>query len=165
MGVGEGLGYAVNLPLAPFTDDETYLWAFRETVIPLIAAFQPDVVVSQLGVDTHRQDPLAHLSLTTQGYAAVVKELKNLAPRWLALGGGGYEMGVVARAWALAFGVMAGKDWPDEIPLEYQERYGLKRLRDEGQNPNTHVPQEKAQRFAQASVEEIKKRVFPFHRL
>ncbi|UCG24610.1 MAG: acetoin utilization protein AcuC [Chloroflexota bacterium] len=66
-GAGDGQGYSVNLPLPPYTDDETYLWAFGQVVPPLVERFSPDVVVTQLGVDTHYRDPLASLALTSLG--------------------------------------------------------------------------------------------------
>lgn len=156
IGVGPGRGYAANLPLAPFTDDEVYLWAFREIVPPLVAAFGPDIVVSQLGTDTHYLDPLAHLCLTTKGYEAVVSEIKALDPRWIALGGGGYSLDVVPRAWTLAYGVMLGRDFPDELPPAYAREYGPERLRDrEGPHLDEGL-REEARRYAQSGVEELK---------
>ena len=129
-GAGRGKGYCVNIPLPPYTDDERYLWAFREIVLPLLNRFTADVVVTQLGVDTHIQDPLANLALTTEGQSALFSTLAELAPKWLALGGGGYAMDVVPRAWTLALGVMAGIHWPEELPPGYQARYGGRWLHD-----------------------------------
>ena len=129
-GHGVGDGFCVNVPLPPHTDDETYLWAFNQVVPPLLARFSADIVVTQLGVDTHILDPLANLALTTNGQQALFQALSNLAPHWLALGGGGYDIGVVPRAWTLAFGVMAGIDLPEELPPEYQARYGGRWLSD-----------------------------------
>jgi acetoin utilization protein AcuC len=133
IGTGTGRGYSVNVPLAPYTGDEVYLWAFREVVPSLVRQFAPDVLVTQLGIDTHYRDPLTQLKLTTQGYFAVVAELKTLADEighWLALGGGGYAVDVVPRAWALAYGLMAEQDFPDELPPEYSARYDSGRLHD-----------------------------------
>lgn len=129
-GAGPGLGYSVNVPLPPYLDDDLYLWAFRQVVPPLVERFSPDIVVTQLGVDTHVRDPLANLALTTDGHEALFHELDSLAPRWLALGGGGYDIGVVPRSWALALGVMAGHRWPLELPVAYRSRYGGTWLRD-----------------------------------
>ncbi len=156
IGEGPGRGYSANLPLAPFTDDEVYLWAFREIVPPLVEAFGPDIVVSQLGTDTHYLDPLAHLCLTTRGYEAVVREIKALAPRWIALGGGGYALDVVPRAWTLAYGVMLGRDFPDELPSAYARKYGPGRLRDRGGPHLDEGLREEARRYAQRGVEELK---------
>ena len=123
IGEGEGEGFSVNLPLAPYTDDEIYLWAFRETVIPILESFAPDVLCTQLGVDTHYQDPLTHMCLTTHGYIAVIEEIAGRFPRWVALGGGGYHLTVVPRAWTLAFARMVGVEAPERIPKSQARRY------------------------------------------
>jgi len=165
MGTGPGRGYAVNLPLAPYTDDDTYLWAFQEVVPPLIERFHPDILVSQLGVDTHYLDPITHMSLTTSGYTRVVEAVSRLCPRWLALGGGGYDMGAVARCWTLAYGVMAGQEWPDEVPPAYRESYGLAYLRDREGPQLTEAARHQARRFAEVTVASLHRQVFPLHGL
>jgi acetoin utilization protein AcuC len=123
-GTGAGRGSSFNLPLPAGTDDESYLWAFDQIVPPAIERFAPDLVVTQLGVDTHAADPLAALRLSTRGQQAVFRRLAALAPRWLALGGGGYNLDVVPRAWALALAVMEGVELPDELPAGFRARYG-----------------------------------------
>lgn len=130
-GAGAGVGYSVNVPLPPYTDDESYLWAFQQLVPPLLGRFNADFVVTQLGVDTHAKDPLANLLLSTAGHTALFEALDKLAPRWLALGGGGYDITVVPRSWSLAFGVMAGLDLPDPLPAGYAHHYGGIFLRDQ----------------------------------
>jgi acetoin utilization protein AcuC len=122
IGEGKGEGYSVNIPFLPNTDDETYLWAFEEIVPPLIQAFQPDVVVTQLGVDTFYNDPLTNLHLSIFGFEKVVRRIKDLAPRWVALGGGGYDVSNVARAWTLAWAVMNGIELSDQLPESYLEK-------------------------------------------
>jgi acetoin utilization protein AcuC len=130
-GRGEGEGYSVNVPLPPHTDDEIYLWAFRKVVPPLIERFEPDVLVSQLGVDTHYRDPLTHLALTTHGHQALFGALAALTPgRWLACGGGGYNLDVVPRSWTLAFGVMSEQTFADALPASYRTQYGGRWLHD-----------------------------------
>ncbi|MCS7207212.1 MAG: acetoin utilization protein AcuC [Dehalococcoidia bacterium] len=165
IGVGKGRGYAVNVPLAPYTDDETYLWAFREVVPPLINAFCPDVLATQLGIDTHRDTPITHMKMTVQGFIAVVRDLQALARgRWLAFGGGGYDLSAVARGWAWAYAVMVGMDLPDTIPASFQERYGIRRLQDDPQ-PLDETQRRLVRRYAEASVAEVKRLVFPLHGL
>jgi acetoin utilization protein AcuC len=124
-------GSAVNIPLPPNTGDEAWLSAFREVVPPLVRRFRPDVLVSQLGCDTHASDPLAQLELTTRAYREAGRELHALAheaagARWVATGGGGYEWArVVPRAWTIYFAEMAGTELPDELPegwIEEAER-------------------------------------------
>jgi acetoin utilization protein AcuC len=125
-----GKGFAVNVPLPPGTDDAAYLYAFEQIVPPLVTRFAPDVLVSQLGVDTHMLDPLAELKLSTRGQVAAVERMRTLCPRWLALGGGGYDLQVVPRAWTLFFGVMSGQEFPDALPASYRRKYGGDTLRD-----------------------------------
>ncbi len=156
IGEGPGRGYSANIPLGPETTDEVYLWAFREVVPPLVARFAPDVVVSQLGVDTHFQDPLTHLSLTLEGYTAVVAEIARLSPRWVALGGGGYDMGVVPRGWTLAYGVMSGQSFPDALPAAYAERWEGGTLRDHAKPQVDRRDLAAAQRQAELAVAELK---------
>ena len=52
-------------------------------------------------------DPITHLALTTQGFGNVVSKLADKAPKWLALGGGGYDVQAVARSWTQAYGIMS----------------------------------------------------------
>ena len=121
-GAGEGEGSAINIPLPPYTSDEGWLRAFHEVVPGAVTRFGPDVLVTQLGCDTHHTDPLAHLALSTRAYreaAAVLHELAHeaAAGRWVATGGGGYQWArVVPRAWTIAFAEMAERELPDEIP-------------------------------------------------
>jgi len=193
IGEGEGEGFSVNLPLAPHTTDEVYLWAFRQAVLPILEAFAPDFLFTQLGVDTHYRDPLTHMSLTTHGYIAVTDELAAHAARWIAVGGGGYDITVVPRAWTLAFARMAELDVPQEIPTSKAQRRrtsagagGRGRPKGlSGRPPQGPAPQDDApptlhdnagpqvggdivaatRRFAEAAVKELKERVFGFHGL
>jgi acetoin utilization protein AcuC len=165
IGEGEGEGYSVNLPFPPYTDDELYLWAFEEIVPPLIRAFQPDVVVTQLGVDTFYNDPLTNLHLSIFGFEKVVRRIKDLAPRWVALGGGGYDVSNVARAWTLAWAVMNGIELSEELPGSYLEKaagVGIyeKKLRG-GLESSPHSERKDIRPEAERIVSYIKETVFP----
>ncbi len=163
VGVGPGLGYSVNLPLYPYTGDEIYLESFGEIVPPLLRAFAPDVLVTQLGIDSYHSDPLTHLQITTRGYVAAIKELAALGLPWLALGGGGYDLSAVARGWTLAYGVMLDVEWPDQLPSEFTGRLGGNNLRD---TLDPEIPadiRQKARSFAEESTATIKREIFPVH--
>jgi acetoin utilization protein AcuC len=134
-GQGEGEGYSVNVPLLPGTDDEVFMFAFDEVAPAFIESFKPDILVAQLGVDALKTDPLSHLELTTNGFIHAVRTIVKMCPKLVALGGGGYNVDNVARAWTLAWGVMCGKEPPDELPSEYISQLGTdagagRRLRD-----------------------------------
>ena len=162
-GLGQGRGYSVNLPLFPYTGDDVYLDAFKQVVPPLVRAFAPDVLVTQLGIDSYHSDPLTHLQLTTLGFVEVIREFAALGLPWLATGGGGYDLMAVARAWTLAFGVMLGEEWPDTLPREFSLEHGIGHLRDSG---SPEVPANlrlDIRRHAGETVAALKEQVFPVH--
>jgi acetoin utilization protein AcuC len=111
-GAGPGRGSAANLPFLPYTWDEPWLLGFEKVVPALLRRFQPTVIVTQDGCDTHYLDPLAHLAATTRIWPRVGRVFHELAHelcdgRWVALGGGGYAIQeVVPRAWTLLFAEM-----------------------------------------------------------
>lgn len=131
IGAGPGSGYAVNVPLPPGVDDPNYLHAFDSIVPSLLERFDPEILVTQLGVDTHVKDPLANLMLTTHGHTALFERMKSFGFPWLALGGGGYAVEVVPRSWSLAVAVMAELTLPNKLPEAYSKRYGDQWLHDQ----------------------------------
>ncbi|MBI4637055.1 MAG: acetoin utilization protein AcuC [Candidatus Rokubacteria bacterium] len=169
LGEEDGKGYSVNLPLQPFTDDEVYAETFEAVVPPLIQAFRPDVVVAQLGIDSHRTDPLTHLALTVQGFTRTVARIAELSPRLVALGGGGYDLPNVARAWTAAWAVLNGVELAPELPPAFSDdlrRFGFR----SGSlwDPPEPLPPEtrrQAEEYARAQVEALRRTVFPIHGL
>jgi len=164
-GEGEGIGYSVNVPMPPSSDDELFAYAFNEVVPPLIERFRPDIVVGQLGVDSFLTDPLAHLNYTTNGFCEVVRKMKELSPRWIALGGGGYEITNVAKAWTLAWAIMNNADLPDDLPEAFIERYPFegfrsKKLRD-GEYREKGAGKEMMRDEVGRIVTRVREKVFP----
>ena len=123
IGTGAAEGMAVNVPLPPGTTDGPWLRAFHAVVPSLLGAFRPQVLVTQCGVDSHRNDPLADLSLTVDGHRAIYRALRELAVehaggRWLALGGGGYDLvRVVPRSWTHLLATVLDRDVDPNRPL------------------------------------------------
>ncbi|RNM18328.1 acetoin utilization protein AcuC [Staphylococcus pasteuri] len=101
-----GYGYSVNVPLEPYTEDESFLRSFKSTVEPVIAAFKPDIILSVNGVDIHYRDPLTHISCTLNSLYQLPYIIKALAEKYthnkiIMFGGGGYNLWrVVPRAWS-----------------------------------------------------------------
>ena len=131
-GEGQGDGFAVNIPLLPYTYDDLYLDIFDDIVPALAKAFQPDLILSQNGVDTHCTDPLANLGLTTRGHREVFTRIHDLAKqhaggKLVAIGGGGYNLSVVPRSWTMLFAELCGA--LDELPTDIPEAL-LGRLND-----------------------------------
>jgi acetoin utilization protein AcuC len=174
-------GDAVNVPLPPGTSDAAWLRAFDAVVPALVTAFRPEILVSQHGCDSHAQDPLAHLALSLDCQVASYRALHDLAHRcadgrWVAVGGGGYEVvDVVPRAWAHLVGIAAHRPVDPDTPAprswrEYVvERFGRQaplRMTD-GRVPEFrswaagHDPADAVDRAVMAT----RKAVFPLHGL
>ena len=167
IGRGRGIGYAVNVPLLAGSDDEIFLWALDQVVPPLLTAFNPDVVVTQLGADTHRTDPLTNLALTTNGFAEAVRRLRSLCRRWIALGGGGYNLENVPRSWTLAWAIMNQREVSDELPESFRatfQRLGFRpsRIRDDPYLAEAST-REQAWRLVREQVHRLQQLVFPLH--
>jgi acetoin utilization protein AcuC len=98
-------GFAVNVALPAGTGDAGWLRALHAVVPPLLRQFQPQIVVSQHGCDTHWSDPLADLQVSIDAQRAAHALVHQLAHetadgRWLLMGGGGYQLvQVVPRTW------------------------------------------------------------------
>jgi len=162
IGKGEGLGYAVNVPMLPGADDKVFLEGFFAVVPRLLRHFDPDVIVSQLGLDTFWNDPLAALEFTTNGYCRVISFLTEHAPAWVALGGGGYDIQNVARAWTLTWAMMNGVDLPDDLPSTVMNvPAGVKRkLRDSEHHSKGRG---RCMQHMAEVVEYLEREVFPIH--
>lgn len=122
IGEGEGKGYSVNIPLLAHSDDAVYMKAFDEVVFPLIAAYKPDIIITQIGADTFRTDPLTNLEITTRSYGEIIGRLKSFNIPWVALGGGGYDLMNTARAWTLAWSIMNGLELDPRLPSSFVAR-------------------------------------------
>lgn len=130
VGEGSGEGTAVNLPVLPGTVDALWLRGFHAVVPGALVSFRPQIVISQCGVDSHREDPLADLALTVDGQRAAFLAMRDLADRyaegrWLAVGGGGYGLvRVVPRAWThlIAAALDREIDTGRAVPEAWQER-------------------------------------------
>ena len=122
-------GTAVNLALPAGTNDQGWLRAIHAVVPDLLGAFKPQFLVSQHGVDTHFEDPLAHLLVSLDGQRMAFEAIHRWAHRyaagnWVALGGGGYEwVDVVPRAWTHLIAEASGHPIPpaSELPTGFHE--------------------------------------------
>jgi acetoin utilization protein AcuC len=166
IGEGAGRGYAVNLPLQPYTDDAVYLDAFEAVVPPVVRAFRPDVVVAQLGIDSHCTDPLTHLALSVDGFSEAVRRIVSLAPRLVALGGGGYDLANVARAWTAAWARLNEVTLPAALPDRFVATAGRilggrTTLGDQLPPVPPHLAQA-ARAYAEVQVATLRRLVFPF---
>jgi acetoin utilization protein AcuC len=176
IGRGDAAGTSLNVPLGLTTTGEVWLGSFDEVVPAALDAFDPQLLVTQLGCDTHTTDPLAHLALTTDDYAVTAERLRRLAHeyaegRWVATGGGGYQVAsVVPRAWTIYFAELAGLALPGELPWEWMHeaeeaarRYQMPEPPREFFDGPVRLSDrqlEEARQEARAAVEELKQQAF-----
>jgi acetoin utilization protein AcuC len=176
-GRGQGVGYSVNIPVLPGAGSDELIQTFDEVVVPLFDAFQPDLLVTQLGVDGHFLDPLAQLSYSTKGYEHVLKNLKKMSEKtcgngWLAVGGGGYHPVNVARLWTLFLSVILDKKIPSEMPDSFIQLCRKKgysnfpeKMRDEDNVVQVYLPVEQIRLDLDRVLRQVREKVFPWHGL
>ncbi len=121
-GRGEGAGYSVNFPLLPGASDEDYDFFIEKVFDPLARAFDPDIIVTEIGVDCLRDDPLTLLDWTLTGLDRFLDRVARMDRPWLALGGGGYRRWNVIRGWGLVWARLIGETLPERRPLRSGER-------------------------------------------
>lgn len=121
---GDGaVGYAANVALPLGTDDEQWLRALNSVVPQLLGSFDPQVLVTQHGCDSHARDPLANLALSIDGQRCAAEQLHQWAVeyasgKWVATGGGGYAIvDVVPRTWSLLMAELSGHPLDPHTPI------------------------------------------------
>ena len=170
IGVGAGEGYCANIPLPAGTYDDAFMKAFRGVAIPLIKAYDPDVIVMELGMDCLSGDPLTHLDLTNNAYMEVVERVLRLGRPILAVGGGGYHIANTARGWALAWSVLCGEESVEDdlsmglggVMMETTDWRGGLRDRTLIPTPEARINVSPA---IDATTEKLKRLLFPLHGL
>jgi acetoin utilization deacetylase AcuC-like enzyme len=108
VGVGEGRGATLNVPLTEGAGAAEYLAALDAEVAPALQRFRPGLLLVSAGFDAHERDPLGGMALDDAGYEAIVARLAGWARelcggRWVAVLEGGYDLqalghGIVALA-------------------------------------------------------------------
>jgi acetoin utilization deacetylase AcuC-like enzyme len=95
-GTGDGLGTTLNLPMDAYSEDEDYISALENKLIPEIQRYQPDLIIISAGFDAHKNDPLAQIQLTTDCFGQMTKMVMEVATdvcdgRLLSMLEGGYD--------------------------------------------------------------------------
>jgi acetoin utilization protein AcuC len=116
----QGGGQVFNLPVPAGLHDDDMALILHELILPLVESFRPDAIVLQCGADAVTEDPQSRLCLSNNAHWAIVAALRPLSPRYLVLGGGGYNPWSVGRLWSGVWAVLNGHDIPDQLPPEAQ---------------------------------------------
>lgn len=112
----DGGGNCFNLPVPRRFNDSEMRAVLHELILPRVEAFRPDAVILQAGADGVAEDPLARLELSNNAHIEVMQALRPLAPRFLLLGGGGYNPWTVGRCWSALWARLSGQDIPETLP-------------------------------------------------
>lgn len=129
IGGPDAQGSAVNVELPAGTGDAGWLRAIHAVVPAVLRAFKPQIMVTQQGCDSHYSDPLAHMAISIDAQRTAFETIHDLAHelcggRWVALGGGGYELvDVVPRSWTHLTAVAAHHpiDLESPVPQEWRD--------------------------------------------
>jgi len=169
IGTGAGYGYCVNVPLPVGTYDQVYMKAFKTIVLPLTRAYNPDVIVFELGADALAGDPLANLRLTNNVYAEIINHLMSFDKPIVATGGGGYNVENTVRAWALAWSIFCGADRDEDTSHAMGGVFLESTEWQAGLRDRALAVAEQQRNAVELTIEtvirKIKKSVFPIHGL
>ena len=102
-GAGAGEGTTLNCPLPAGAGDRELLQAFESALMPAMAQFRPEFILISAGFDAHRDDPLAQISATDDGFSRMTQVVQTLAATYCAgrivsCLEGGYHLGALARS-------------------------------------------------------------------
>jgi acetoin utilization deacetylase AcuC-like enzyme len=107
----------LNVPLPPGTGGDVFRAAFDSLIVPVIERFAPTWMLVSAGFDAHRDDPLAHLSLTAVDYADFTTRLATLVPaaRTVFVLEGGYDIPSLSRSVGSTLGAAIGVSYRPEL--------------------------------------------------
>lgn len=113
VGVDEGKGYTVNIPLPYGSGDPAYWKAFKTIVLPIIEHYKPQFIFISAGFDGYYRDRISDLSLSAYIYPKIFQAMLNLAHklchgRLVAILEGGYNLWFLRRIVAACIANMTG---------------------------------------------------------
>ena len=171
VGIGEGKGYSVNIPLPPLTDDVEWWRAFEDVVVPIWLVYKPDFVFWEVGADGYMNDPLTDLMLTYDTYqrmSKTVRQLVHLGTRKLVVtGAGGYNPVAAAKIWTILLADIADIALPPTIPAEWIElchKHGFQVKRGGWTSRPFRMPSDqypKIRRAVDDTIAKVKELIFP----
>jgi acetoin utilization deacetylase AcuC-like enzyme len=130
VGLGEGEGFTINLPVPPGSGNDEWLALVEHVVAPVAREWGPQLICISAGYDAHRDDPLAECELDDAGYGAMAAALRSVATELevpvLVCLEGGYALGALAGSAVATLEALSGDRQPSAAPLEpaapYRER-------------------------------------------
>ena len=128
IGRGAAAGTKINIPMPPYSSDQSFFYAFDELVPAALRKFKPEIILMVCGVDSHGGDPLTDMNYSSASYLHAVRNLRQLAgelcdDRLIVWGAGGYDAGTCATRWTEVGALLADFPLPDFLPASWREHY------------------------------------------
>ena len=127
IGIDEGEGYTVNAPLAHGNGDNAVCKILDDIFLPIAKQFKPDLIIFSNGYDSHHQDPLGGLKLTSNFYAEMIKKYQKIQPRIACTIEGGYNLGWIGKCFLSQLGAL--KDQDIKIKDDAEEKEDIKKVK------------------------------------
>lgn len=125
IGMKRGKAYAVNVPLRDGIDADTFGSIFRPVIQHIMDWYRPGAIVLQCGADSLAGDKLGCFNLSMRGHANCVEFVRSFNVPLICVGGGGYTVRNVARAWTYETGLLLGAELSPDLPFnEYMQYFG-----------------------------------------
>jgi len=171
-GQGKGYGYSFNIPVDAFTEDDSWLDAYKKALTEVAEFFKPDVILTQNGADAHFLDPLTHLSSTMKIYREIPKLAHEIAHKycggkWIAVGGGGYDIWrVVPRAWSLIWLEMIENSncygtLPQAWIEEWKDKASVELAKEWDDPENLYPPIPRKPEITEKNAQTVEKALYP----
>jgi len=121
VGLGDGDGRTVNLPLPAGCGDGEFIHAFTNVVEPVCRQFAPQFVLISAGFDAHLRDHLAGMRVSADGFAAMARILLRAAAetaghRCAAVLEGGYDLEALTESVLRVLDEMTGELLEESLP-------------------------------------------------
>ncbi|MDH7506468.1 MAG: histone deacetylase [Candidatus Thermoplasmatota archaeon] len=133
IGIGKGVGFTINAPLNYGNGDAAVTRLLNEIFLPIAKQFKPDIIIMSCGYDSHHQDPLGGLKLTSNFYAEIIKSFQEVQPKIACTLEGGYNLKWIGKCVVAQLGQMTGKIVVFDDKTEEEENVDelIKQLRNE----------------------------------
>ena len=133
--VGEGIGegYTINAPLSYGNGVKSATKLLDEIFLPVAKQFKPDLIIFSAGYDSHHQDPLGGLRLTTNFYGDIIKKYQEIQPKIVCTPEGGYNLKWIGKCLVSQIAQMSGNPIKikDTVKEDENIRQILVKIKDE----------------------------------
>jgi acetoin utilization deacetylase AcuC-like enzyme len=126
-------GRIVNVPLPAYAGDACFGQISAQVIAPMVKSFRPDMILVSAGFDSHWDDPLTSLGLSSAGFYSISRQLVELAGEMC--GGkimfvleGGYSPRNVANGAAAVFAALAGNPFADPVDKSPHREPDIERM-------------------------------------